>query len=571
MKRQIILALAVLGAAACSDDAEPTAPGLAGNLLPCVFGGASRLQVGETRTFTGGEAGVLCLEAGAEGAEFTLVPYAADSDGETRVKVEAVGGNLRGVQGPPSPNLIPGTEAPALRDDALHLRLRERMSRGFAGAIRPAAAGPAAVAPARLQAAAMVPATGDSITLNVPRFYLANDPCVAGTPRRMRVGAVSQRAILVNDPLNPAGSLTDAELAAFGAEFDRQIYPVNTRNFGEPTDLDGNGGRVIILFTREVNALTDPSGAGGYVGGFFWAGDLFPRQGNARLDGCPRSNVGEIFYMLTPNPVGASSGYRASRELVLATAAGTIAHELQHLINASRRIFVNNANEFEDAWLDEGLSHIAEELNFYAATGLRPRQNLALEQLSSGTAADAVDRYQLENFARYMTYLEAPDTNSVLGPDLLETRGAAWAFLRYAADRRNGDDQAFFFGLVNRTQVGVSNLSIGIGAPALDWAQDWTLSVYTDDAVPVDARYTQPSWNFRSIMPRVSQVYGGPNRFPLKVNVLGSGTPRSYSLRGGGATYLRFGIAAGERVGLRLTSNGKEAPASLRFSLVRTR
>ena len=179
--------------------------------------------------------------------------------------------------------------------------------------------------------------------------------------------------------------------------------------------------------------------------------------------------------------------------------------------------------------------------------------------------------YLLDNLARYMTYLEAPDSNSVIGPDLLETRGGSWAFLRYAVDRRGTGDQQLFFGLVNNTRTGLANLSQVIGAPALDWVQDWTLSVYTDDAVPVDPRFLQPSWNFRDIMPAVAELYTGDEVFPLKVERLGSSAAREYNLRGGGAAYLRFGIGGGARVGLRLTSNQGPPPAELRFSLVRTR
>ena len=89
--------------------------------------------------------------------------------------------------------------------------------------------------------------------------------------------------------------------------------------------------------------------------------------------------------------------------------------------------------------------------------------------------------------------------------------------------------------------------------------------------MPVDPRFVQPSWNFRDIMPEVSWLYGGEEVFPLKVRTLGSRATLEYNLRGGGAAYLRFGIAGGARVGLRLTSNGATPPDDLRFSLVRTR
>ncbi|HEX2095666.1 MAG TPA: hypothetical protein VHG28_24930, partial [Longimicrobiaceae bacterium] len=165
-----------------------------------------------------------------------------------------------------------------------------------------------------------------------------------------------------------------------------------------------------------------------------------------------------------------------------------------------------------------------------------------------------------------------PDSNSLLGEDELPTRGATWAFLRYAADREPGPDQTFFFNLVNTTTAGVENLGRVIGAAPLDWMQDWTVSVYTDDAVAgVQPQYTQPSWNFRSVMPRISQLYGGRQRFPLKTHTLGSGTTQTVNLRGGGAAFLRFGILPSGRVALRLSNGDNPPPPALRLSLVRTR
>ena len=43
---------------------------------------------------------------------------------------------------------------------------------------------------------------------------------------------------------------------------------------------------------------------------------------------------------------------------------GTIVHEFQHLINASRRLYENDAVEFEDVWLNEGLATYMESAWF---------------------------------------------------------------------------------------------------------------------------------------------------------------------------------------------------------------
>ena len=62
---------------------------------------------------------------------------------------------------------------------------------------------------------------------------------------------------------------------------------------------------------------------------------------------------------------------KRSKAQVVTFTNGTVAHEYQHLINASRRMYVNGVGpNFEEKWLDEGLAHIAEELNFFRVAGL---------------------------------------------------------------------------------------------------------------------------------------------------------------------------------------------------------
>src|SRR5690606_23646136 len=152
--------------------------------------------------------------------------------------------------------------------------------------------------------------------------------------------------------------------ATIAGTFDDLVWDVNIASFGEPSDIDENG-RVIIFYTRAVNELT-PSGADSYVGGFFYNRDLFPTSG---ANGGAGSNEGEMFYMLVPDPNGEVNGNRRATDFVLERTYSVLAHEFQHLINDSRRLYVNKALVWEDSWLNEGLSHIAEELAFYAASG----------------------------------------------------------------------------------------------------------------------------------------------------------------------------------------------------------
>ena len=96
-----------------------------------------------------------------------------------------------------------------------------------------------------------------------------------------------------------------------------------------------------------------------------------------------------------------------------------LAHEFQHLINASRRLYVTQGVEdFETTWLNEGLSHIAEELLFFHEARLASRQNIDTIKLrSSNSTVVAFNVDMLANAGRYRTFLEAPSANSPFRDD----------------------------------------------------------------------------------------------------------------------------------------------------------
>jgi hypothetical protein len=375
--------------------------------------------------------------------------------------------------------------------------------------------------------------------------------CDAPVYHGARQVASASHVVIYEDLNNPAGGFTTAEYQSIADEFDAKIYPTDVANFGTPTDLDQNG-KVIILYTRAVNEMT-PAGANFIIGGFYYSRDLFPRTAQPGFRPCPTSNYGEMFYMLAPDPTGTINQHVRSKTFVRQSTLSTTAHELQHLINASRRLYVNNAPDFETVWLDEGLAHVAEELTYYAESGYAPRQNLAQAQiLASQAQLDIFNEFQVANTGRYHEYLVNPPANSpYANNDDLETRGATWDFLRYAADRRNGNDQAFWFALVNSTSTGMTNLTNALGTDPVAWARDWSVSVYTDDAVPVAAQFTQPSWNYRDIF-RNSGLGGV---YPLQVQTLVNGTA-SVTVKSGSAAYYKFAVAAGQTGDVRVAQTG---------------
>jgi hypothetical protein len=413
---------------------------------------------------------------------------------------------------------------------------------------------------------------GDIIRLNAN----ASLGCTKPDTRIGRVAAVGSRALVVADTTNPSGGYTDADYASIVATFDTLLYPLDTAAFGAPSNISTYG-KVILFYTRNVNAQT-PAGANYTVGGFFFARDLYPKTSRGGLTGCGASNEQEMFYLLVPDPTGTINRNRRTKDQVTLLNLGTITHELQHLIIASRRLYITaNAQVMEETWLDEGLSHVAEELLFFRISGYTSRQNLTLADINRQTTN--FSNYASQNFSRFYTFLVSPETNSPYAPnDSLATRGAIWSFLRYSAGRQGaGGEAAFFHALVNSPSVGFANLNNATGGQIGDYLRDWAVSTIADDysvaaTAALSTQYTTPAWNFRSIFPGL-RFSGGASLgvYPIAARALTSNHTQRITLAGGTSSYVRFSVPSGGNARLTLSSIGRAVPASLRYAIVRLR
>lgn len=415
---------------------------------------------------------------------------------------------------------------------------------------------------------------GDEVKLNAN----ANVACTNADTRTGRVAAVGTNAIIVSDKENPSGGYTDAEFATVLATFDTLVYPLDTTAFGAPSNISKYG-KIILFYTRAVNQLT-PANASFTIGGFFFARDLYPKTARNGLAACTASNENEMFYLLVPDPTGTINGNRREKAEVTRLNLTTIAHELQHLINASRRLYVNTgAQTNETVWLDEGLSHLAEEQLYFRIANYTSRQNLVLTDVN-GTRATDFTTYASQNFSRFYNFLISTETNSPYAPnDSLATRGAIWNFLRFAAARQGANGEAAFLRqLVNSRVTGVENLQqVLSGGAFADYLRDWSVSVIADDysAATRDGlgpRYTNPAWNFRSIYPGLRLAGGAAlGVYPVQTRSLLSNVPQRITLAGGTSSFVRFSVPAGQRALISLSSNGALPPGTLRYGLVRLR
>jgi hypothetical protein len=400
--------------------------------------------------------------------------------------------------------------------------------------------------------AAVPPTVGAILNLDVPDGH-SNDLCANYFQTQAVVASVSRRAILAVDTLDgpPTLLFPQTVLDSITQEFDNNTFVTDSSYFGNPTDVDGNG-RVILLFTGEVNKLTPPSSTGGFVGGFFFAGDYFPKTG-AVGHSCAESNNAEIMYLLSPDPTGKYGNVRSASSVRQGT-RGTIPHELEHMINAGNRFLNPVATAFEDNWLDESLAHIAEEAVGRVSRGFTDLQTLTMQDMLPGTQAarDDFNAFFFQNFARLAYWMARPDTSSGISSNSdanLSSSGADWAIGRYAADNySNGDVRAFTRRLAAGPDNGIKNFTTVAGASMDTLMAGWLVSMYSDHfGIPgLNAKYQYRSYNFRNIMPPVAgSVFGNGGAYPLQVTPVGSGSDNiSTTVKSGSGDYFRLSVGA---------------------------
>ena len=484
-----------------------------------------------------------CLRLPGGGASYLLMALSAGTTGTARY-----GYVLSGLQeerivsaGPAEPSrALPvgddfGAAAEAVRRavpfaDAWEARLRASEGRLVRDRVPGARARPTT-------APAAAPAVGEERTFSVLNAEGSFDRVTAVAH------VVSAHAVLYVDRAAPSGGLTEADLEGFAAGFDEVIYPTDTKAYGEPSDLDGNG-RVAILFTPTVNGLT-PRGATAFVGGFFYGLDLLERDG---------SNRAEVFYALVPDPEGVYGDARG-KDKVLRTVPPILAHEFQHMIHFNQRILMRGAERTEALWLSEGLAQMAEEL-------------VARAFDARGDLVDA-KRFRDGNDDRARRYLARTDSTSVIvvtGQGSLEERGGGWLLALYLWDAGGQGD--VLARLTQTTLTGTANVSAVTGQPWKQVFAGWGAALYLDGLSTGAFPFEYPTIDLSDRLggagdpfPLVPEVIDGDADF-TRAGSLWSSSLKHYIVipPSAGSTALRLGGAA---------AGNAPAEAGLRLRVVR--
>ncbi len=529
---------------------------------PPPIGATLSLQPGEVRVLTDvASIRRFAILAASDAREYHIIVMstAETGDGTTPIRFRAASGTSANRVPDRGSGLVPSRAESGLRvrpplqglslEDRMKLRPRHPALRtqmldelhyvGGRPSKRTLGVGTGAVRASRTQNGIAVPNVNDTVRIKSATTPGGGLSCNGNTPIDGVVKTVGDNFVIVEDPA-AAGFFTEQDYAELDAEVDDFVAPVDHSYFGTPADLDGNE-RTIAFFTRQVNRMSE-EGSGSIIIGFFTELDLWDP-----VD-CPSSNEAEIIWLIAPDPDG-EQGPRVSTGFVKEIARGLIAHEFQHLLNAQQRVTLGTASGGEQTfWVNEGLSHIAEEVSGLNRIALGVRANFGFDDIATGTVERAAfDDFQHGNFWNVGKYLESPTEINPLSGGGFSIRGFGYLFLRWLGDRYgpasppgilagSGEDALFrelarggsqhLSGIANILQA--INTVSGESPTWADVLSEYFAAQAVDDAevsgLPAEVQFS--TWNLPKLWEemRTASISGLSSGYPLATRIIQMGS-----------------------------------------------
>ncbi|MGD1047251.1 MAG: IPT/TIG domain-containing protein [Candidatus Krumholzibacteriaceae bacterium] len=453
-------------------------PATASNALPF----SARLVTGNVgKSFFSGSSYTFSLTAGASSEDYLVVLfssavapdntwtclYSATAQSATALaggSPAAASGSPRGVSGE---ERSAARQAGALNDLGLGQReFKQHVNEEIAGLL--AKSGGAHGTSSGLRAFRS-PVSGPGAAPQTTAFQMLIDPnkSVLDVTNFATIQAnlkyTGDHTLLYVDAETPSEFLSDADAENLGQMFDASIYGTDRSYFGNESDINHDG-KVAILMSPAVNRMTPAGAAGsqGFIAGYFLANDLLPGLLDSRI-----TNGMEIFYTMVPDP-SSLYGNLFPKDKTLPVIEGVLAHEFLHMILFNYRVLIYGngylADYMEKLWLDEGLAHIAEDLNGFKSS----------------------------NIARANLFLQDPgDVTLIYGGDELEERGASFLFLRLLGDRFG---TSVYKRLVQSRRTGTANVEAATGALFNELFADWDAACYLSGrGITADDRFNYSS------------------------------------------------------------------------------
>jgi hypothetical protein len=194
----------------------------------------------------------------------------------------------------------------------------------------------------------------------------------------------------------------------------------------------------------------------------------------------------------------------------------------------------------EDTWLNEGLSHFAEEL---------VARRVPATECPSGSCYQ--DFLADGNIRNAFAYLESTEAFFLIEPGnstgKLQERGANWLFVRWLVDHFASDSVLgtdLTRRLVATSLTGATNVVAQTGVAFSVLVPEWQMANYLDDLAGFDepaSRLRYKTWNFRELFPDSLS-----RSFPLiPDNTAGNGYSHTGVLRAGSGRHVLVTQAAG--------------------------
>lgn len=286
-------------------------------------------------------------------------------------------------------------------------------------------------------------------------------------------------------------SVPEAAIEKVCSSFDTTIYPTDTGAFGFEWKPGVDGDERITLLMFDIKDGFDPNGNGGYVAGYFFAGDEYlqsqiPPQYNIK------TNEREMFY-LDINPADPIEDRYMS----------VVAHEFQHMIHF-------NHDPEEKTWVKESCAQIAPYLCGFGHAGqIKSYMQTPDNSLTAWSKERAVANYgqvYLWNYYILNRYLKTDEARREFFMNLVEEKAQGIEGLDKALTLFGTDFRSTF------TEFMIANF---INSPKLDqgqYAYDETLGklrlpvAATVSALPAEVKNQVYLWSADALKADLSKA-----------------------------------------------------------------
>jgi hypothetical protein len=199
------------------------------------------------------------------------------------------------------------------------------------------------------------------------------------------------------------------------------------------------------------------------------------------------------------------------------------------MISWNQHVIIRSGS-VEETWLNEGMSHIAEELGSLYYETKYPISCGCQRTDPSQIFPDSAEGFISGDLVNSYSFLQGPQGSSITlfaSSGSLEERGGAWLFLRWLSDLKG---KPILKAIDQTSLTGVANITAQAGEPFEGLFGDFSAAIF-GDSLPgyprnsVTARDRFQSRNLRQIYGRLFALNGGPGtsfptEFPVTARML---------------------------------------------------